>query len=516
MAHHVGMGLVALTNALLDEIWPQRFHLDPLVRAAELLLYERIPRHLVLKASQRASADEALPNPELENPVVRLVKSPHTREPRVALLGRLPYTIMMTSAGGGYSRYENLAVTRWRPDGTTDETGQFCYLKDLASGRVWSSAHQPVGVPADHYEARLATDRVSFLRVDGDIQTDTEIAVLPEDSAEVRRVTVTNNGQIAREIEITSYAEIVLADADSDKAHPAFSNLFVETEWHAWCTAITASRRPRSSDDKTLWCVHVVDAGKNRIGEVTCETDRARFLGRGRSLRRPIAIDNDGALSGTTGAVLDPVFASRVRLYLEPGQSGSAAFTTLVAETRERAFELADRYHDSHAAPRALELAWASTQVELRELGITPANAAAYQDLAGRMVFPSDIHAPSQEERSRHRGSQPVLWSIGVSGDRPILLATIKASIGLKTLRQLLSAHRYWRRRGLTVDLVIVNAHPPSYLQELHDDIVSMLYALHESDEIDRPGGVFIRRLDDLGSDVLAMLHAYGTTAREL
>ena len=508
MAHHVGMGLVALANVLTEERWPRRFHMDPLVRAAELLLYERIPRRLVLQPPQASRAGEALPDPELERPVVREVETPHTPEPRVALLGRLPYTVMVTSGGGGYSRYEDLAVTRWRADGTTDDTGQSCYLKDVSNDRMWSAAHQPTGRPADAYEALFATDRVTFRRVDGDIETHTEITVVPEDAAEVRRVTVTNRSETPRDVELTSYGEIVLAPPAADQAHPAFSNLFVETAWHAWCTAVTATRRPRSAGESSLWCVHVVDGGRHVVGPVSCETDRNRFIGRGRSVRDPVALEEVGPLSGTTGAVLDPVFALRVRLHLEPGQSASAAFTTLVAPTRERAFELADRYHDPHAAQRALDLAWASTQVELRELGITPAEAAVFQELAGRLFYPSAALRAPQDERQRNRGSQPLLWSLGLSGDWPILVATIKTADGLPTLRELLSAHRYWRRRGMMVDLVVVNAHPPTYLQELNEGIVAMLYALHASDEIDRPGGVFIRRLDPLGAEALLMLRA--------
>ena len=508
MAHHIGMGLVALTNVLLERPWPRRFHMDPLVRAAELLLYERIPRRLVLQEPQAIRPGESLPDPELDRPTVREFDTPDTPEPRVALLGRLPYTIMVTNGGGGYSRYEDLAINRWRADGTTDDAGQFCYVKDLASGRVWSAAHQPVCAPADSYRALLATDRVTFRRVDGDVETTTEITVVPEDSAEVRRVTVTNRSDEPREVELTSYGEIVLAPPAADRAHPAFSNLFVETEWHAWCSAVTATRRPRSENEPSLWLVHVVDSGKHSVGDVTCETDRSRFIGRGRSVRRPVALNDDGALSGTTGAVLDPIFALRVRLRLEPGQSAAAAFTTLVATSRSRAFELADRYHESHAAQRALDLAWTSTQVELRELGVTPVDAAAFQELAGHLFYPSPVFRAPQEERDRNRGSQPLLWSLGLSGDWPILLATINSSEGLPTLRQLLSAHRYWRRRGMMVDLVILNAHPPTYLQELNDSIVAMLYALHESDDIDRPGGVFIRPLDRVGADALLMLRA--------
>ena len=508
MAHHIGMSCVALTNALADQIWQRRFHADPLVRSAELLLHERIPRRLVLQEPQETRADEALPDPELERPAVREVVAPNTPHPQIALLGRLPYTIMVSHCGAGYSRYEDLAVTRWRADGTRDHTGQFCYVKDVSAGRLWSAAHQPVCAPADWYRALLATDRVTFHRADGPIETLTEVAVVAQDSAEVRRVTVTNNGEDVREIELTSYGEIVLAPVDSDRAHPAFSNLFVETEWHEWCSAITATRRPRSASERTLWCAHVVDAGKARVGPVTFETDRARFLGRGRTPRDPLAMQADGPLSQTTGAVLDPIFALRTRVRLEPGESASVAFTTLVADSRPRLFELADRYHDSHASQRALDLAWTGTQVELRELGITPADAAVFQDLAAYLFYSSPALRASQEELRRNRGSQPMLWAQGVSGDWPIVLATLESAEGLPTLRQLFAAHRYWRRRGMKVDLVVLNAHGHSYFQELNDKIASTMFTATDSAIIDQPGGVFVRRRDLIGADDLLMLRA--------
>ena len=279
MAHHIGMGLVALTNALSAGRWQRTFHDDPLVRSAELLLYERIPRRVVFQETQVARAEASLPDPELERPAVRRFDTASTPQPRVALLGRLPYTIMVTNAGSGYSRYGSLAVTRWRADGTADASGQFCYLKDLGTGRVWSSAFQPIAAEPDSYQAALATDRIIFHRVDGPFETRTEVTVVPDDSAEVRRVTVTNNGGRPGEVELTSYGEWVLAPPDADRAHPAFGNLFVETEWHAWCQALTARRRPRSEDEPQLWGVHVVALSEAAAGGVSFETDRARFLG---------------------------------------------------------------------------------------------------------------------------------------------------------------------------------------------------------------------------------------------
>ncbi|HEX7336800.1 MAG TPA: glucoamylase family protein [Gemmatimonadales bacterium] len=508
MAHHLGMGMVALTNVLTSQVWQRRFHADPVVRSAELLLHERIPRRLVPQKPQDAQLDQAMPEAETERPSVRQLETPATPAPHVALLGHLPYTIMVSHCGAGYSRYEDLAVTRWQSDGTRDSTGQFCYVKDMSSGRVWSAAHQPVCAPADWYNAFLATDRVTFHRADGDIETRTEIAVVPEDSAEVRRVTVTNNSNEPREIELTSYGEIVLSPPEADRAHPAFGNLFVETEWHEWANAITATRRPRSAKEKPLWVVHVVDGCNECVGAVSCETDRARFLGRGRTARNPISLAEDGALSGTTGAVLDPIFALRTRVRLDRGQSASVAFTTLVATSRERAFELADRYRDCHAAQRALDLAWASSQVELREFHLTPGDAAVYQELAGFLLYGSPALRAPQSELRRNRGSQLLLWANGVSGDWPILLAMIESPEGLPTLRQLLTAHRYWRRRGMMVDLVIVNTHPSTYFQDLADRITAVVYAIADTTSIDKPGGVFVRRKDQLKPDELLMLRA--------
>ncbi|HEY0996812.1 MAG TPA: glucoamylase family protein [Gemmatimonadaceae bacterium] len=510
MAHHVGMSLVALANVVTDDLWQERFHADPLVRAAELLLHERIPRRLVFQPAQPDQREVAVRGEGPEAPAVREYDSADTAQPRVALLGHLPYTTMVNNRGSGYSRHEGLAVTRWRPDATTDGTGQFCYVKDLATGRVWSAAHQPVCAPADVYRAHFAIDRVTFHRADGDLETLTEITVLPADAAEIRRVTVTNNGTVEREVELTSYAEVVLAPPATDAVHPAFANLFVETEWHSWCTALFATRRPRSATEARVWGVHVAAVEGTRVGPVTYETDRARFLGRGRSTRDPAALDAaaDGPLDGVTGPVLDPIVALRVRLRLAPGEAGTVAFTTLVATTRERAFELADRYDDPAAAQRALDVAWTTSQVELRELGITPGDAATYQDFAGHLLYADRALGAPAAERARNRGSQPLLWTAGISGDLPILLATIESADGLSTLRELLKAHHYWRRRGVQVDLVVLDIHAPTYLREHHEGVAAAVLASTEGGVLDQPGGVFVRRQDLLAADTLLMLRA--------
>jgi cyclic beta-1,2-glucan synthetase len=508
MAHHVGMTLTAFTNLLVRDIWQDRFHADPLVKAAELLLHERMPRLLVLRPVEPTRADESTATHDVGEAVVRHVPSADFAVPRVALLGSGPYTVMLNHSGTGYSRYESLAITRWRADRTSDDTGQFCYLKDLTTGRIWSAGTAPVDTVPEVAYTDLALDRVAMHRTDGEIETRTEITVVPGDAAEVRRVTLTNLGRAPHDIELTSYGEIVLAPGDADRAHPAFSNLFVETEWHAWCTAITAFRRPRAPSDLPRWCVHVVDDGHDPLVPVTCETDRARFIGRGRSVRRPIALDTDGALSGTTGAVLDPVMALRTRVRVLPGQPVSVTFTTLVTTSRDDAFVLADRYHDLHAADRAFDVAWTVTQIELRELDLAPASAALFQDLATQLLYGRGSLGPPPDERRRNRSAQPRLWTHGISGDLPIVLATIDSMAGLPTLRELCMAHRYWRRRGLRVDLVVVNGQTHDYLQELRDGITDAIASSDDAALLDQPAGTFVRRRDAFPPDDYLMLAA--------
>ena len=506
MAHHLGMGLASLTNMLTHLGWQQRFHRDPMVRAAELLLFERIPRRFVWQEAQQPQAEGGRTPGESERPAVREFTSPESPQPRIALLGNAPYAIMVTTAGCGYSRANGLAVTRWRNDGTRDHYGQFCYVYDITSGQTWSVAHQPLAAPADSYSAVFALDRVMFHRQDGDLETTTEIAVVPDDGAEVRRVIVTNRSSEERHVELTSYSEVVIGSIDGDRAHPAFANLFVQTEWLPEHSAILASRRPRGSTEKTLWGAHVLAVETHLRSAITCETDRARFLGRGRSPRVAAALDTPGPLSNTTGAVLDPIFALRVRVTIPAGGSARVAFTTLMADSRERAVELVDRYDEPYAAQRALDLSWTRTQVELRDLGITPSDAALYQELAGHLLHGHPALRPSPPMTVSSRASLPALWAMGLSGDWPILLAMIEAPEGLPTVRQLLDAHQYLRLKGMTFDLVLVNTRPSSYLQELNDAITTTVMSSPEAGLVDRAGGVHMRRRDLISEEDWAVV----------
>jgi cyclic beta-1,2-glucan synthetase len=255
MAHHQGMSLLAFAHVLLDQPMQRRFMSDPLARATELLLQERVPKKGATLHPHAAEVSAAARPPSAdEDTIMRVFSNPDTPIPEVHLLSNGRYHVMATHAGGSYSRWRDLAVTRWREDATADGWGTFIYLRDRDSGRYWSTAHQPTLRRSDHYEAIFVQGRAEYRRRDQAIEAHTEISVSPEDDVEIRRVTLTNQSSRPRHIEVTSYAEVVLAPLNADLAHRAFSNLFVQTEILPEHQAILCTRRPRAPSEQAPGC----------------------------------------------------------------------------------------------------------------------------------------------------------------------------------------------------------------------------------------------------------------------
>jgi cyclic beta-1,2-glucan synthetase len=511
MAHHQGMALVAIGNVLSGNAMVDRFHADPIIQATELLLQERMPRDVLVARPRAEEVTSAADIRDLVPSVARRFTSPHDTTPRTHLLSNGHYAVMVTAAGSGYSRWGDIAVTRWREDVTRDSWGSYLFLRDTRSGAVWSAGHQPSGVEADSYEVNYSEEHAEFSRRDGSIVTSLTIVVSAEHDAEIRRVSLTNLGSQPREIELTSYAEIVLAPQAADVAHPAFQNLFVQTEFVPELGALLASRRPRSSEERHLWAAHVATVEEQAGGVLQFETDRARFLGRGRAVRSAVSVVDGRPLSNTAGAVLDPIFSLRCRVSLAPGATVHAIFSTVVAESREEVLDLADKHRDAASFERAATLAWTQAQVQLHHLGIESDEAHLFQRLANRILFSDPTLRPSPTLLARNGRGAPGLWVHGISGDVPIVLVRIDESADIDIVRQLLRAHEYWRLKLLDVDLVIINEHGVTYAQDLQGALETLVRTsqstqVHEQHEAH--GGVYILRGDQLSPDDRTLLQA--------
>jgi len=500
MAHHVGMSFLSLAHLLLDRPMQKRFESDPLFKATTLLLQERVPRATAFY-SQTADPSESYTASAGAETSVRSFSSPDTPFPQVQLLSNGRYHVMVTNAGGGYSRWKDIAVTRWREDTTRDDWGTFCYIREVASGEFWSAAYQPALKRSKNYEAIFSEGRAEFRCLDHDFDTRTEIAVSPEDDIELRRITITNRGRTRREIDVTSYAEVVLAPPAADALHPAFSNLFVQTEIIDHRQAILCTRRPRSCGEHSPWMFHLMTVHGVGTGEVSYETDRMRFIGRGNTVANPQALSSAAALSGGEGPVLDPIVAIRYRMTLDPERSATINIVTGIGETRDLCMGLVEKYQDRYLADRVFDLAWTHSQVLLRQINATEADAQLYASLAGPVIYANSSLRADPGVITGNRRGQSGLWGYSISGDLPIVLLQIADPANIDLVRQLVQAHAYWRLKGLAVDLVVWNEDHAGYRQLLQEQIMGLIAAGVEANVTERPGGIFVRPADQISAE---------------
>ena len=512
MSHHQGMILLSLAHLLQDRPMQKLFESDPMFQATMLLLQERIPKATAFYTYTSELLDYHTASIPPETPI-RVFAGPDTPNPEVQLLSNGRYHVMITNAGGGYSRWKDFAVTRWREDRTCDNWGTFCYIRDVASREFWSVAYQPALKRSDQYEAIFSEGRAEFRRHDHDYDTHTEIAVSPEDDIEVRRVIITNRARITRTIDVTTYAEVVLALPIADELHPAFSNLFVQTEIIRPLRAILCARRPRSEGEQTPWMLHLMVVHGAEIDEVSYETDRAQFIGRGNTIVEPQVMSSNAgfpgrALSGSEGSVLDPIVAIRNRITLNPEESVTIDVVSGIGESRDSALRLVRKYQDQRLVDRVFELAWTHSQVLLRQINVSDSEAQLYGHLASSIIYANASLRADPSVLIKNRRGQSGLWSYAISGDLPIVLLRIEDRANIDLVRQLVKAHAYWHLKGLAVDLVIWNEDRGGYRQLLYDQIMGLIAAGIETNVVDRAGGIFVRPGDQVAEDDRVLIQA--------
>ncbi len=500
MAHHQGMSLVALDNVLHGRIMQRRFHRDLRIRAIETLLFERIPMSR-LPLAEKQQTFPPIRAVGSEEPAERVWEE-GTSVPRVHLQGNGAYSLMVTNAGGGYSRWKDIDLTRWRSDTTLDPWGSFIYIRDMRTDSIWAAAQQPVGGGKGTASAHFSADRAEFRRNLSGIETVLEVTVAAEDDVELRRLNITNRSLRSRQLEFTSYVELAMAPHAADKAHPAFSKMFIETE----CPepgVLIAHRRPRSPEEPPIWMAQVLVGASS---DIQFETGRAQFLGRGKTTDAPEALKRD--LTGSVGTVIDPIFSLRCRALIEPRVRLEISFMTMAAASREALLTLINKFRRSDAISRAFEMAWTRAQLEFRYLGIGPAAAHRFQDLASHLIYPNPRLRVPGDRLARNRLGQSALWQYGISGDLPMLTVLVAEMRGMPLVRELLLAQTYWRLRGFKADLIILNQESSSYDRPLHQQLLRQIEAHSPAEANDRPGGVFLRNWHALPSEHRELLLA--------
>jgi cyclic beta-1,2-glucan synthetase len=511
MAHHQGMAFLALTNFLHDNPFPRRFHRDSRVRAFEALLQERIPALPPLHLISTRPNEPELMGHDLVAPAGSVFTTPHTRTPRSLLLSNGRYGLMITNSGAGYSQWDGLELSRWRSDPTCDGQGAFCYIHEVDTDRLWSTTYHPVGRDPDGYSVEFDLDRALFKLTDNAISCETEIIVSPEDDIELRRITLVNHSTHTRRLNLTSFIELSLAPHNVDRQHPAFNKLFIQTEALPEQQALLAYRRARSENDPPLYVGHCLtlqesETATREVKGWQFETDRGRFIGRGRTLVRPMGAMQ--ALGGSQGFVLDPILSLRQNITLKPGGRIQACLILAAGASREKVLLLLDKYSDAHAIERAMDFTWHSAQQQLQMLRIQPDEARRFQQLASHLLFPNSLLRASARRLLENRKGQAGLWPHGISGDLPIILITIGEVREISLVRQMLLAHTYLRMHGLSIDLVILSEEAGSYQRPLQERLEQLIHQHNLLVAAEREGAIFLKNINQIPEEDQRLLKA--------
>jgi cyclic beta-1,2-glucan synthetase len=469
-AHHHGMSIAAIANVVMNGLLRGLFHADPVIEAAELLLQEKAPRDIpVMSAKHEETPGKG--QGELLHSEVRTISNPASKDRELVLLANGHYSLMLTATGSGYSRWNGLSVSRWKPDPTEDRWGQFIFLRDTASGDWWSATTEPRRADGEISKAVFSDEKAEFHKTVGDLTSTVEVIVATEHDAEGRRVTLLNMGSEDRFIELTSYLEPVLAPEDDDNAHPVFSRMFIQTEIGKRGDVIRAWRNKRSPNDPDMVMAHLAadNAGSGRPTEY--ETDRRKFIGRGRSLSEAAAFDPGATLSNTDGFTLDPILSLRRTVRVPAGKKVSVVFWTIAAPQREELDRAIERYRHPEAFQSELTQAWTRTQVQMRHLGVTSKDAAAFQSLARYLIYPDMQLRADQATIEAGMQPQSALWPSAVSGDFPIFTLRINDDNDMAVAKEAIAAQEYLYSRGVVSDLVVFNERAASYAQEMQHGI---------------------------------------------
>ncbi|WP_134724814.1 GH36-type glycosyl hydrolase domain-containing protein [Paracoccus luteus] len=480
MAHHHGMSIMAIANTVLDGIHRDRFHADPVVRASELLLQEKSPRDIT--PVTRAPSANGLGRGSMlgGGDTQTAIDEPGRADREVALMSNGAFSTIISSTGAGGSMFGPIALNRWTPDATTDDGGIHIFMRDVKSGEWWSATHSPCSGRDERSSAVFSDHKAEFLKTANAIESRLEVIAATEGNADGRRLTLRNRSGSDRTIEVTSYGEIVLDKPASDRAHPAFSKMFVRTEIRDGGSLIVADRRPRDPQGKAYHLAHLVAGPDEAITPAAeAETDRRAFLGRGGTLANPAAFAPGATLTGAQGHTLDPIFAIRRRVRVPAGKSVALTFWTLVAEAAEDRDRLAAHYSRPAVFDQELRLAWTYSQVQLRHLDVTLDEAKLFRAYTSLLVWP-DLRMAATPRRRTELGTQAELWPMGISGDDPILLLRTDDEADLPIIRNALRMYGFLRARGVPVDVVILNERATSYVQDLQHAIQSLCDAAQQ------------------------------------
>ena len=513
MAHHQGMIMVALANFLGPKSMTDRIHQDPRIKSSELLLQEQIPqtkpveKHKDIQASTRTKESAGVM-------VVPWQINTDRPDKTVNVISNSRLRMIMTESGSGYLEWNDIALTRWREDGSMDTWGVWYFIQDLDRDKVWSISRRPVRSEMQEYRVIYSPHMIEIRRLTEDIRVILQTTITPKDDLCVQKISITNQSNQKRNLRILSYGEVVLAPLATDQQHPVFNKMFIESSYKSELSMLHFQRRKRSSKEKPLGMAHLLIDDKNH--EIEYETDREKFIGRGHDISNPLSLQNTSKLSGSIGITLDPIFSMGKRIKLNPNETIELNYLTLASENIEESAKLVNNYRNPIKIANAFDSAESHSEKLLRALELHSDQLSKYQKLLSHIMFPIPKLRSKSSIIEENSLSQSGLWPFGISGDYPILMVMIDHQEELETFQESLLAHTYWRKLGLMIDFVVLNTKDTGYEHELNEKIHQTINKMDAQEWVNARGGIFVLTASQLEKNSIILLKSAANVVLDL
>ena len=502
MVHHQGMILMAMDNFFHDDIMVRRMHNDPRIQSVDMLLQEQIPQSIPPQDTDAEDVKGVQRNVPTPVEIVPWSVPIQTPIPQVHLLSNGNYNVLISNMGGGYSSWRDTDLTRWRPDGVLDPWGSWIYIQEIndktpQKNWLWSTSQQPVPGDMANIQITYFAHKAVFRRVENGIASTMEVGVASNDAVEIRRIHLHNNDDASRTLRLTSYGEVILTSQATDTRHPAFNKLFIESEFVPELNLQIFMRRPRSSQEKSVFMGHMLII-KDHQFIADHEADRYRFFGRHGSMQNPAALYGEDYLSGTSGATLDPIFSLGQEVRINPHSNADLAYLTIAGESREEIISLARRYNNWMMIDRSFDQSDMATHSWLSKQEFTTSLLKNSLQVLSALIYSFKLIRTSPEIIASNRLGQPGLWRFGISGDYPILLIEIHKPDQVDLAREALQIHKFLHSRRFKLDIVILNCQETNYGAELHGLLYRLVSKLDSEVHLNQRGGIFILYADQM------------------
>ena len=487
-AHHQGMILASLANYLGDHCLQRYFMKEPIFKSMETLLKEKaqVQPYIDLKVTQYKRYQYSKVQTESDARDYDGIAT----VPEIGVVSNGNYTVLLNDRGSGFSRYRNILINRYRKI-TADHHGTYLYIRNLRNDKLWCNTYSPLDVMPSQYRVSFASDKVTYLRVDDDIETKTEITVLKDYFAEIRRYAFTNNSKEDVDLELTSYGEVVMAPREVDASHRIFNSMKITSEYDSEHESLIFSKPSGDDQNGQLYVLHKLFVGSDGFNDsdpdldVQYETSRIKFLGRGGSNRHAHVIDNHRTLSNTVGTTLDPIMSMRRRIHVSAGDTVYAFLITGFAKAREQLIQLVEQYRNTIDIEDAFKKASVFNNMRTGMSLLKGSQMRLYNSISKYILQTATFGNRRQELLAQNKLSQSGLWRFGISGDIAIVLMEIDDINKSGFAKEMLRAFEYYKVHGMVLDLVFINDVPGDDHDGLNHFIRNMantehLWATHE------------------------------------